>query len=146
MATAPKTDLPVLELRPSDEERMMRETVRGICKSYGPGYARKKIESGEPPTELWDELASRGYMGVNVPAEYGGGGLGMRALAAVAEEMASTGNALLLIVVSPAIAGSILAKHGTEDRRTAGCAASAPGRRRSPSRSPRPTPARTRTN
>jgi alkylation response protein AidB-like acyl-CoA dehydrogenase len=117
MATAPKTDPPVLELRPSDEERLMRETVRGICKSYGPDYARRKIESGEPPTELWGELASRGYMGVNVPEDYGGGGLGMRALAAVAEEMASTGNALLLIVVSPAIAGSILAKHGTEEQK-----------------------------
>ena len=117
MATAPQADAPVLELRPTDEERLMRETVRSICASYGPEYARRKTESGEPPTELWDELASRGYMGVNVPEQYGGGGLGMRALSAVAEEMAATGNALLLIVVSPAIAGSILARHGTEEQK-----------------------------
>jgi alkylation response protein AidB-like acyl-CoA dehydrogenase len=117
MATASRADLPVLELRPSDEERLMRETVRSICSSYGPEYARRKTEAGEPPTELWDELASRGYMGVNVPEDYGGGGLGMRALSAVAEEMAATGNALLLIVVSPAIAGSILARHGSEEQK-----------------------------
>src|SRR5215213_1232130 len=117
MATAPQTDLPVLELRPSDEERLLRETVASICAGFGPDYARAKTESGEPPTELWDELATRGYMGVNVPEEYGGGGLGMRALSAVAEEMSATGNALLLIVVSPAIAGSILAKHGTEEQK-----------------------------
>jgi alkylation response protein AidB-like acyl-CoA dehydrogenase len=117
MATASRADLPVLELRPSDEERLMRETVRSICSSYGPEYARRKTEAGEPPSELWDELASRGYMGVNVPEEYGGGGLGMRALSAVGEEMAATGNALLLIVVSPAIAGSILARHGSEEQK-----------------------------
>ena len=56
-------------------------------------------------------------MGVNVPEEWGGGGLGMAALSAVAEEMSATGNGLLLIVVSPAIAGSILAKHGSEEQK-----------------------------
>ena len=112
MATAP-----VLQLKPSDEEQLMRETVASICRSYGQEYARAKTESGEPPSELWDELASRGYMGVNVPEEYGGGGLGMAALSAVGEEMAATGNALLLIVVSPAIAGSILAKHGSGEQK-----------------------------
>ena len=110
-------DPPVLELRPNDEERLLRETVRAICASYGPEHARKKTEKGDPPTELWDELASRGYMGVNVPEEYGGGGLGMKALSAVAEEMASTGNSLLLIVVSPAIVGNILARHGTDQQK-----------------------------
>ena len=117
MATAPKADPPVLELRPNDEERLIRETVASICAAYGPEYARAKTESGEPPTELWDELASRGYMGVNIPGEFGGGGLGMAALSAVAEEMSATGNGLLLIVVSPAIAGSILVKHGTEEQK-----------------------------
>jgi alkylation response protein AidB-like acyl-CoA dehydrogenase len=110
-------DPPVLELRPNDEERLMRETVASICASYGPEYARRKMAAKEPPSELWEELASRGYLGVNIPEEYGGGGLGMRALSAVAEEMSATGNGLLLIVVSPAIAGSILVKHGTEEQK-----------------------------
>jgi alkylation response protein AidB-like acyl-CoA dehydrogenase len=54
---------------------------------------------------------------VNIPEEYDGGGLGMSALAAVGEEIAAAGCSLLLIVVSPAIVGSILTKHGTEDQR-----------------------------
>jgi alkylation response protein AidB-like acyl-CoA dehydrogenase len=73
--------------------------------------------AGEPPRELWDELASRGYLGVNLPEEYGGGGLGMGALAAVGEEISAAGCALLLIVVSPAIAGSILARHGSPEQK-----------------------------
>jgi len=115
MATAPA--LPVLPLVPDDEQRMLRETVSGICRSFGPAYTREKVATGEPPTELWDALASRGYLGVNIPEEYDGGGLGMSALAAVGEEVAASGCSLLLIVVSPAIVGSILAKHGTSDQK-----------------------------
>ena len=107
----------MLPLVDSDEQRMLRETVAGICRGFGPQYTREKVAAGEPPTELWDALASRGYLGVNIPEEYGGGGLGMSALAAVGEEIAANGCSLLLIVVSPAIVGSILAKHGTPDQK-----------------------------
>jgi alkylation response protein AidB-like acyl-CoA dehydrogenase len=108
---------PVISLIPSDEERQMRETVARICADFGPQYTRAKVAAEEPPTELWDALASRGYLGVNVPEEYGGSGLGMSALAAVGEEITAAGCSLLLIVVSPAIVGSILARHGTPDQK-----------------------------
>src|SRR3954453_7891459 len=109
---------PQIDLIPSDEERQMRETVAAICTDMGgPRYTREKVANGEPPTELWDALASRGYLGVNVPEEYGGSGLGMSALAAVGEEITAQGCALILIVVSPAIVGSILARHGTPDQK-----------------------------
>jgi alkylation response protein AidB-like acyl-CoA dehydrogenase len=108
---------PVLPLVDSHEQRMLRETVASICAGFGPAYTREKVAAGEPPTELWDALGSRGYLGVNIPEEYGGGGLGMSALAAVGEEISASGASLLLIVVSPAIVGSILTKHGTEEQR-----------------------------
>src|SRR5205823_5452222 len=82
-----------------------------------PEYTRRINTAGEPPLELWDALASRGYLGVNIPEEYDGGGLGMSALAAVGEEITAAGCALLLIVVSPAIVGSILTRHGTPDQK-----------------------------
>ncbi|MBA2504384.1 MAG: acyl-CoA/acyl-ACP dehydrogenase [Thermoleophilaceae bacterium] len=102
---------------PDAEEQMLRETVYAITSSYGQAYTRSLREEDRPPTELWDELAGKGYMGVNIPEEYGGGGLGMLALSAVGEELAAAGCPLLLIVVSPAIAGSILTKHGTEEQK-----------------------------
>jgi alkylation response protein AidB-like acyl-CoA dehydrogenase len=107
----------ILPLVPSDEETMLREAVRGVCGGFGREYMRAKIDAGQPALELWDALAAQGYLGVNIPEEYGGGGLGMSALAAVGEESASVGCALLLIVVSPAIVGSILAKHGSPEQK-----------------------------
>jgi len=115
MATVETT--PALPLVASQEEQLLRETVSAICSGYGPEYSRRKTAEGQPPTELWDALASRGYLGVNLPEQYGGGGLGMWALAAVGEEISAAGCSLLLIVVSPAIVGSILTKHGTEEQR-----------------------------
>jgi alkylation response protein AidB-like acyl-CoA dehydrogenase len=115
--TTDSAPVPVLPLVPSSEEAMLRETVRAIVADFGHAYSVRKTEAGEPPTELWDALASRGYLGVNLPEEYGGGGLGMAALAAVGEEISAGGCSLLLIVVSPAIAGSILVRHGTEEQK-----------------------------
>jgi alkylation response protein AidB-like acyl-CoA dehydrogenase len=108
---------PSLPLIPSDEDALLRETVGSICRSFGPHYTRDKVAADEPPTELWDALASRGYLGINLPEEYGGGGLGMSGLAAVGEEIAAAGGGLILIVVSPAIVGSILTRHGTPDQK-----------------------------
>jgi alkylation response protein AidB-like acyl-CoA dehydrogenase len=108
---------PSLPLVPPQEEQMLRETVRSICLGFGDRYTRDKVAKEEPPTELWDALASRGYLGVNIPEEYDGGGLGMSALAAVGEEIAAAGVGLILIVVSPAIVGSILTRHGTPEQK-----------------------------
>ena len=108
---------PTMSLVPSDEERLLREAVAGIASGYGAAYIRDKHDAGEPPTELWDALADKGYLGVNLPEEWGGGGGGMTELAAVGEELAAAGCPLLLLVVSPAIAGSILARHGTAEQK-----------------------------
>jgi alkylation response protein AidB-like acyl-CoA dehydrogenase len=110
-------DVPVLPLVPSHEETLLREAVSGIAAGFGPAYIREKVEAKEPPTELWDALAERGYLGVNIPEEYDGGGRGMTELAAVGEELAKAGCPLLLLLVSPAIAGSVLARHGTPEQK-----------------------------
>ena len=103
-------DTPTLALVPSHEETMLREAVAGIASRFGGEYIRERVAAGEPPSELWEALAQRGYLGVNIPEEYDGGGRGMTELAAVGEELALAGCPLLLLVVSPAIAGSVLAR------------------------------------
>ena len=109
--------VPTINAVPEQEEVMLREAVAGICSGFGAEYSQGKVESGEPPTELWDALAESGYLGVNIPEEYDGGGLGMAALSMVGEEISAAGCSLLLIVVSPAIAGSILTRHGSEEQK-----------------------------
>src|SRR3954467_15066227 len=94
------SEAPTLELVPSQEETLLRESVRGIAASFGRDYLKRCHDAGEPPSELWDALAEKGFLGVNIPEEYDGGGKGMTELAAVGEELAIAGCPLLLLVVS----------------------------------------------
>ena len=52
----------VLRLVPSEEEALLRESVAGLCSRFGPAYMRECHAAGEPPRELWDTLAERGYL------------------------------------------------------------------------------------
>ena len=82
-----------------------------------PRVLLEKARAGEKTDELWAEVGRLGYLGVNVPEEYGGGGGGITELAIVCEELAAAGCPLLLLVVSPAICASVIARHGTEEQR-----------------------------
>ncbi len=107
-----------LPLLPTDEEKAIRESVRGICLGFGEHYPRERHAAGEPPTELWEALSQAGFTGINIPQEWGGGGMGMSGLTIVAEEIAaSIGMTTLMLVVSPAIAGTILTLHGTAEQK-----------------------------
>ena len=103
-----------MDFTESDELRMLREAVASIAAKFGHGYYAEKAHADERTDELWSAVAEQGFLGVNVPEEYGGGGGGITELAAVAEELAAAGCPLLVIVVSPAICATIIAKFGTE--------------------------------
>lgn len=101
----------------TDEQDQLRDAVRALGRRYGHRYFVGKAKAGEHTTELWAEAGRLGYLGVNIPTEYGGGGGGITELAIVCEELAAAGCPLLLLVVSPAIAGTVIAKHGTDEQR-----------------------------
>ena len=104
---------------PTPEQQLLRESVAALGKRYGHGYYVRKAKDGGHTDELWAEAAKLGYLGVSVPVEYGGGGGGITELAIVCEELAAAGCPLLLLVVSPAIAATVVAKHGTPAQRRA---------------------------
>ncbi|MFI7077069.1 acyl-CoA dehydrogenase family protein [Micromonospora sp. NPDC049903] len=101
----------------SPEQEQLRDAVRSLGRRYGHRYFVEKAKAGEHTDELWHEAGRLGYLGVNIPTEYGGGGGGITDLAIVCEELAAAGCPLLLLVVSPAIAATVIARHGTEDQR-----------------------------
>ena len=101
----------------SEERQALRKAVAAFASNYGKDYYLGKARSGQHTDELWSEAGKLGFIGVNLPEEYGGGGAGMYELALVMEEMAAAGCALLLMVVSPAINGTIIAKFGTDEQK-----------------------------
>ena len=88
-----------------------------LARKYGREWFTEKARAGEKTTELWLEIGKNGYLGINIPEEYGGGGGGIGDIAAVCEELAAQGCPLLLMVVSPAICGTIITRYGTEEQK-----------------------------
>ncbi|WP_373139921.1 acyl-CoA dehydrogenase family protein [Mycobacterium marinum] len=101
----------------NEDRRALRKAVSEWASNYGHEYYLKKARAHEHTTELWSEAGKLGFIGVNLPEEYGGGGAGMYELSMVMEEMAAAGSALLLMVVSPAINGTIISKFGTDEQK-----------------------------
>jgi alkylation response protein AidB-like acyl-CoA dehydrogenase len=106
-----------MDFNETSEHQMLREAVRKIASDFGHDYFVGKARANERAHELWDAVARGGFLGVNIPEEYGGGGMGLLELSMVGEELAAGGCPLLLMVVSPAICGSIIARHGTEEQK-----------------------------
>ncbi|MFJ3892957.1 acyl-CoA dehydrogenase family protein [Streptomyces sp. NPDC090083] len=87
------------------EHKALREAVSALGRRHGRTYDRE---------QLWSDAAKLGYLGVNLPEEYGGGGGGISELSIVLEELGAAGCPLLMMVVSPAICGTVIARFGTE--------------------------------
>jgi alkylation response protein AidB-like acyl-CoA dehydrogenase len=101
----------------TEERKALRKSVAAFAANYGQDYYLEKARAGQHTDELWSEAGKLGFIGVNLPEEYGGGGAGMYELSLVMEEMAAAGSALLMMVVSPAINGTIISKFGTDEQK-----------------------------
>ncbi|MFE0328615.1 acyl-CoA dehydrogenase family protein [Streptomyces sp. NPDC058960] len=104
----------------SEEQKALRTAVATLGTRHGRNH---------DPVELWSEAAKLGYLGVNLPEEYGGGGGGIAELSIVLEELGAAGCPLLMLVVSPAICGTVIARFGTEQQKQTWLPAIAEGSR-----------------
>ena len=101
----------------TDEQAQLRELARNVGRKYGFEYVANASKTGAKTTELWNEIAELGLVGLNLPTEYGGGGAGLTELCIAQEELSAQGAGVLMLVVSPAINGSIIAQYGTSEQK-----------------------------
>src|SRR6195952_2865000 len=100
-----------------DERQTLRRAEGKPPATYGAEYFARQARDGEKTTDLWLAIGKAGYLGVNIPEEYGGGGGGIGDVAAVCEELAAQGCPLLMMVVSPAICGTVISRFGSEEQK-----------------------------
>jgi alkylation response protein AidB-like acyl-CoA dehydrogenase len=100
----------------TDEHAALRAAVAAVTRPFGGAYFAEHAERREPTSELWQALAKQGFIGINIPERFGGGGAGLAELAVVCEETAAQGCPLLLLLVSSAISAEILSRYGTPEQ------------------------------
>lgn len=106
-----------MTLMESAEQQEVRAVVRSIVADYDHDWYVRRARAGLKVTELWEAISESGFVGVNLPEEYGGGGMGIQELSIVAEELAAAGSPLLMLIVSPAICGTVIARFGTDEQK-----------------------------
>src|SRR4051812_14685976 len=94
----------------SEERQALRREVAKLAGKYGREWFTEKARSGEKTTDLWLEIGKNGYLGINIPEEYGGRGGGIGGIAAVCEELAAPGCPLMLMVGSTVSCGTIISR------------------------------------
>lgn len=82
------TQTPAVSFELSDEQNALRQHVRSFVEEEIKPVAALFDESQEFPTEIFRKLGELGYLGILVPAEYNGSGLGALEYAIIVEEVA----------------------------------------------------------
>ena len=87
----------------NDNQIIIRDTIREFAEKSIRPVVMKYDESQEFPAEIIKQLGELGFLGVLVPEEYGGAGLGYIEFAVIIEELAR---------VDPSVALSVAAHNG----------------------------------
>jgi alkylation response protein AidB-like acyl-CoA dehydrogenase len=103
----------------AEQKQMAAEARRFLAAKCPPSAVRAILEGPEPyDRELWKGLAEMGFLGVVIPEEFGGLGLGYLELCVIAEEM---GRALAPVPFSSSVmlATEFLLRAGSEAQKQA---------------------------
>ena len=93
----------------------LRARTRALCARFPDEYWRETDRDRRYPQEFVDTLTAAGLLSVLVPAEYGGGGLGVTEASVVMEEVNRSGGHSAACHAQMYTMGTIL-RHGSEDR------------------------------
>jgi acyl-CoA dehydrogenase len=78
----------------SDDHRAIRDGVGAVVRSFDDGYWLARDEDGEFPRAFHRAMADAGWLGITMPQDYGGAGLGVTEAVIMLHEVASHGGAM----------------------------------------------------
>ncbi len=75
----------------NEDQRAIEEAIGDICDAYDDNYWLRAEEEKRFPQEFVDDLVKAGWMGVTMPQEYGGAGLGITEAAIIIKRISRLG-------------------------------------------------------
>jgi len=78
----------------SPEQLQIQDAIEKLCKPFDAEYWLRKDQSGDFPFDFHKALADAGWLGIAMPPEYGGAGLGITEAALMMRTISGTGAGL----------------------------------------------------
>jgi acyl-CoA dehydrogenase len=78
----------------NQEQQQIRDSILKLCARFDDAYWLDKDKSGDFPHELHAALAEAGWLGIAMPPEFGGAGLGITEAAIMMQTIAESGAAM----------------------------------------------------
>lgn len=103
---------------PSDRPDLVevRDALRKLLRRFGPDYWRECDTNRAFPSEFVGVMAEAGYLGVLIPEELGGLGLGTSVASVIVEEINRSGGDAAVINAQMAICGTLV-REGSDEQR-----------------------------
>jgi len=103
----------------TDEQRDLRDLCAQIAGAFDDEYWQVVDAECRFPREFWDSLASHGILGIAIPTEYGGSGLGIFeiCLAAEALSQAGAGEGGAMFILGPVFGGFLIDTAGSQEQK-----------------------------
>ena len=105
--------------RLTDDQRTIREAIHRLMEPFGDDYWLERDRTGAFPHDYREAVAEGGWLGIAMPMEYGGAGLGVTEAAVMMEAIANSpgamaaASAIHMNVFGP----QAIAKHGTPEQK-----------------------------
>ena len=80
-----------MDFRWTPEQQSLRDQIGRLCAGFPDAYWHEKDVKHEFPEEFYQAVAAGGWLGIAMPEEYGGAGLGITEAALVLQEVAASG-------------------------------------------------------
>jgi acyl-CoA dehydrogenase len=75
----------------TEEQQDIRSQVQALCARFPDEYWRERDRTAEFPWEFYQAIADGGWLGITIPRDYGGAGLGITEAALVMQTVAESG-------------------------------------------------------
>src|ERR1700743_5870 len=78
----------------TEDQELIRASVAELGGKFDGHYWMEKDQAHEFPQEFYDAIAKGGWLGMTIPEEYGGHGLGITEATLLLEEISRSGGAV----------------------------------------------------
>ena len=100
----------------TEEQEMVRELAATFAKNYVAPLSEQMDIDNTMPHHIAEKMAELGFMGINVPEEYGGAGMDEVSKALVIMEIAKVDASVAELLAVHTLTNDIFLKRGTEEQ------------------------------